>query len=97
MAGVPLTRLNLFETGVSDLLPLEDCPLEELHIAATNVTSRAALRGVRLKTRVLNDTLVMALGPSEGMPLEVLEFGQGTLQPYLRASLQRAISKVCGA
>lgn len=71
-----LTILNLRNTGVSDLGPLLNCPLEDLIISGTEVKSIAPLRGKNLRRLEMAGIKVNDLSPISGKALMVLDVGQ---------------------
>lgn len=78
VAGLPIVKLDLSQTGVEDLSPLKGMALRELNLWDARVTDLRPLRGMPL--RVLNlavtnreATSVTDLRPLWGMPLEWLD------------------------
>lgn len=72
LAGLPLTKLDLRECGVSDLGPLRGMRLEGLALENTPVADLRPLRGMPLRVLHLNDTPVEDISPLEDSPLEML-------------------------
>ena len=65
-------RLDLENTNISDLTPLQGMPLKWLYLNNTKVSDLTPLKGMPLKWLNLNDTKVSDLTPLKGMPLERL-------------------------
>jgi len=64
--------LNLRDTQVSDLTPLEGMQLEMLFLSSTQVSDLTPLAGIQLEWLDLDSTQVSDLTPLAGMPLEWL-------------------------
>lgn len=80
LAGLPITSLDLFWTGVSDLRPLKGMPLESLNLQfCKNVADLTPLKGMRLVSLNIHDTAVGDLRPLMGMPLRHLSATGGDL------------------
>ncbi|OGV75083.1 MAG: hypothetical protein A3K19_00795 [Lentisphaerae bacterium RIFOXYB12_FULL_65_16] len=75
LRSLPLRRLDLAGTAVSNLWPLQGLPLEELSLKQTPVEDLLPLRGMPLKRLYLDGTRVTRLQALEGMPLDVLSLG----------------------
>lgn len=75
LKGLPLKRLNLNSSRVSDLLPLKGMPLIELEIQSTEVKDLSPLNGAPLAVLNLRYTFITDLGPLRGMPLNHLNLG----------------------
>jgi hypothetical protein len=69
LAGLPLVRLELTVTQVSDLSPLKRMPLTDLQITYTPVTDLSPLKGMMIQVLNLDGTQVENLAPMEGQPL----------------------------
>lgn len=71
-----LVVLNLRKTGVADLGPLLNCPLEEIILSGSEVKSLSALRGKNLHRLEISDLKINDLSPVSGKPLKILEASQ---------------------
>lgn len=84
--------LDLSETNVTDLTPLQGLPIERLGLFKTNVADLSALRGMPLKYLQLSITPVADLEPLRGMPLQELRLFRtrvSDLSPLQGMSLER--------
>lgn len=69
LKGLPLRRLDLGFTYVSDLSPLMGMPLESLVLEDTNVADLSMLKGMPLKVLKIQNTKVTDFSFLEGMKL----------------------------
>jgi Leucine-rich repeat (LRR) protein len=67
---MPLVRLYLSYTDVSDLSPLKGAPLDELNIIGTEVSDLSPLEGSRLRMLWLSECPVTDITPLAKLPLE---------------------------
>ncbi len=74
LAGMPLRRLDLSATGVSDLKPLAGLPLCELNLTDTRARDLTPLRDMPLTSLFIEGTPVEDLTPLKGMAIEFLKF-----------------------
>ncbi|HWA97405.1 MAG TPA: SUMF1/EgtB/PvdO family nonheme iron enzyme [Pirellulales bacterium] len=72
LAGLPLTKLSLFQTSVADLSPLRGMPLEMLAVQVTPVSDLSPLAGMPLTDLNCSTTKVADLSPLRGMKLTIL-------------------------
>jgi len=73
LEGLPVARLNLSNTAVSDLSPLRGLPLRALYCQGTRVSDLTPLKGMPLVEFFCSKTRVHDLAPLEGMPLRKLD------------------------
>ncbi|MFO0906683.1 MAG: protein kinase [Pirellulales bacterium] len=73
LRGMPIERLNLFRTVVTDLTPISELPLTFLELSHTPIADLGPLRGMPLKNLRLYRTQVSDLSPLQGMSLEQLD------------------------
>ena len=73
---MPLKKLYLQNTPVSDLSPVAGMQLESLHVSGTEVTDLSPLKGMPLGSLNLNGTKVTDLSVLSGMPLFHLRLHQ---------------------
>jgi Leucine-rich repeat (LRR) protein len=76
---MPLERLSIRLTPVSDLSPLEGMSLKSLDCYQTRVSDLSPLRGMPLTDLNLNYTRVSDLSPLEGMSLTFLDCSRTTV------------------
>ena len=78
LRGMPLRKLGLYYTHISDLTPLARLPLENLEMnALPNVESIEPLRGLPLEALVMSTMpLVRDISPLKGMRLQRLAIDQ---------------------
>ena len=69
LKGLPLRRIDLGFTYVSDLSPLTGMPLESLVLENTNVADLSMLQGMPLKVLKIQNTKVTDFGFLDGMKL----------------------------
>jgi hypothetical protein len=86
---MPLKRLTVPFTRVSDLSPLKGAPLEVLWLFWAPVTDLSPLKGMRLKQVGLTDSQVTDLSPLKGMPLTHLWL---TFRPERDAEIVRSFT-----
>lgn len=73
LAGLSkLTKLSIVGTEATDLTPLKNLKLTELHCNASKILDLSPLVGMKLKVFNCDNTQVSDLSPLQGMPLEVL-------------------------
>ena len=63
LAGLPITKLALTETQVTDLTPVVEMPLELLYAVATPIADLSPLAGKRINELNLMESSVSDLGP----------------------------------
>jgi serine/threonine protein kinase len=80
LAGMPLVELDCYGVAVTDLSPLQKCPLERLFVGGTRVRSLEAVKGLPLKVLNFNDLPIDDLGPLASLPLEELSCGNTLVQ-----------------
>jgi Leucine-rich repeat (LRR) protein len=88
---MPLRRLSIVNTGVSDLSPLVGMPLEQLDIAGTQVRDLAPLAGMPLTRLNFRRTAVEDVSPLKGMPLETLA---GSIKPKRDLEILRTLKSL---
>jgi len=92
---MPMTQLDISETGVSDLTPLKGMPLTQLDIYATGVSDLTPLKGMRMTQLNIYETGVSDLTPLKGMPLQSLKLRYGRvrhLTPLKNMETLRSVS-----
>jgi Leucine-rich repeat (LRR) protein len=92
LADMPLTRLDLSDTGVSDLAPIQSLPdLLYLDLRGTRVVDVAPLAGTNLIILWIDRTKVNDLAPLKGLSLLLLSFEHSDLPRWPRgiAELQQ--------
>jgi serine/threonine protein kinase/Leucine-rich repeat (LRR) protein len=72
LAGVPFEKLNLANTGVSDLRPLRGMPLRELILSNAPVEDLAPLAEALLEYIDISRTRVDSISVLKGMPLRTV-------------------------
>jgi hypothetical protein len=72
LKGMPLTYLNIGDTGVADLSPLQGMNLNELRCGDTAVSDLSSLIGMNLASLNCDRTQVSDLSPLRGMKLRYL-------------------------
>ena len=73
---MPLSRLRVRSTRVSDLSPLRGIPLVELNCSSTQVKDLSPLEGAPLKQLYVDDTQISDLSPIREAPLETLKISE---------------------
>ncbi len=73
LRGLPITRLDVSATKVTDLAPLRGMALTSLKLSDTAVTELSALQGMPLQMLWLGRTKVRDLNPLKGAPLVGLD------------------------
>ncbi|QDT37398.1 leucine-rich repeat domain-containing protein [Stratiformator vulcanicus] len=71
--GGKIVEAQLFQSGVTDIAPLEGLPLRVLDIGGLPVESIAVVSGMPLVDLTLEETKVADLSPLEGMQLEIFK------------------------
>jgi hypothetical protein len=74
VAGMPLEDLNCYYTAVSDVTPLQKCPIRKLNMGMTRIANFAGVAKLPLKALTCNDTDFSDLRPLVGMRLVNVEF-----------------------
>ncbi len=69
LKGAPIARLNVGNTGISDLAPLRGMPLERLWFYGTNVSDLSRLKGMQLKSFHAAGAPISDISVLRGMPL----------------------------
>ncbi|HRH97821.1 MAG TPA: protein kinase [Prosthecobacter sp.] len=73
LRGLPINRLTLGNSNLTDLRPLEGMPLEWLSISYTKASDLSPLKGMNLRNLKMRGLSVKDLSPLKGMPLEDLD------------------------
>jgi serine/threonine protein kinase len=82
LAGIPLSSLSAYVTGISSLEPLRGMPLTFLSVGSTKVDDLRPLTGMPLKHLIVHMTRVNDLAPLKGMPLETLYLEGLSIRDY---------------
>ncbi len=82
---MPLDKLYLEWTKVTDLSPLTNCPIRYMSIIGTQVSNLMPLAGMPLKALFLQDSSVTDLSPLSGCPLEFLVYSESTVTNGIKA------------
>jgi serine/threonine protein kinase len=72
LSDLPLTHLNLDNTGINDLKPIKNMPLRRLSVAGTNISSIPVLKSEQLSFLDISDTRIKDLLPIAGTKLKHL-------------------------
>lgn len=72
IAELPLAKLDLRETGISDLGPLRGTPLRSLDISSTKVRDLTPLRGMGIETLTIAHNNIGDLWPLQDCPIHEL-------------------------
>lgn len=75
LRGLRLTRLECYNTTISDLSPLRGMPLTWLVCPGSHITDLSPIEGCPLEALGINDSGVFDLSPLRGMPLKSLNCG----------------------
>ncbi len=91
LAGIPIQGLDISDTAVADLSPLENLPLRQLMLERTKVTSLAPLKGMKLESIYATGAPIDDISALLGMPLKEVNL-VGTRVKRLDALAQSPIS-----
>lgn len=74
LKGLPLKKFHMpYGNKLRNLEVLASMPLEDIHIAKSNIKSLSPLQGMRLKHAYFNDNRIVDLSPLKGMPITKLD------------------------
>ena len=69
---LPITSLNLWKTGVTDLSAIRNLPVKSLSLSQSRISDISALKGLPLESLDLTESAVSDLMPLLGMKLQAL-------------------------
>lgn len=72
LTALPITSLNLWKTGVTDLSAIRTLPLKSLSLSQSDISDISALKGLPLESLDLTESSVSDLMPLLGMKLQAL-------------------------
>ncbi|MHC4873100.1 MAG: protein kinase domain-containing protein, partial [Planctomycetota bacterium] len=96
LKDMPLTRIDVSFTELSDLSPLEGMPLNNLIIRNTNISDLTPLRGAPLTNLKALKSRITDLSPLKGAPLTKLEVSQTNIADLVPLKGMPLISLYCG-